>query len=148
MKAIAIIAGTLGLLHIADAQWKPDATIVGSLSGQFFVSARSSVPSPHTLQLAMESGMITLEPALLAVSCERIKQELLRELDMKDQWQGKIFVVLRPARSTNDPISILPEKLGGNWDCRVELPDAVDRNHFMEAIVRACLLEIADRSAA
>ena len=147
MKTIAIIAGILAGLNIADAQWKPDATIVGSLSGQFFVSARSATPSAHTLELAMETNMVTLEPALLAVSCERIKQELWRELDTRDQWQGKIFVVLRPARSTNDLIRIAPEKLGDNWDCRVELPDTVDRSRFVEAIVRACLLEMANRHA-
>jgi hypothetical protein len=147
MKAIAIIAGTLAVLSVARAQWPPDTTMMGSASGQFFVSARSLTLSPRSVDLAGAPEMLTLEPALLAVSCDRVKKALLRQLDMRDQWQGKIFVVLRPARSADDPIAIAPERLGGNWDCGVELPDALNRNRFVETIVRACLLEIANRNA-
>ena len=75
-------------------------TVIGSVSGQFFVSARS-VPSPYSLDLASGSGMMTLEPALLAISCERIKREVLHQLNMSDQWRGKIFVVLRAARTAD-----------------------------------------------
>jgi hypothetical protein len=147
MKALAIIAGTLAVLNIAHAQWQRDLKVIGSASGQFFVSAQSLNLSPHSVELAAGPNMVTLEPSLLAVSCERVKQALLRELNMPDEWQGKIFVVLRPARSADDPIVITPERLGGHWDCRVELPDAVDRNRFIEAVVRACFLEIANRNA-
>jgi hypothetical protein len=122
--------------------------MIGSASGQFFVGARSLTRSPHSTDLASGPDMVTLEPALLAVSCERVKQAMLRQLDMQDQWRGKIFVVLRPARSADDPVVVAPEKLGGTWDCGVELPDAVNRNRFVETIVRASLLEIANRNAA
>jgi hypothetical protein len=147
MKAIAIIAGTLAALSVARAQWPPNTRMMGSASGQFFVSARSLTLSPHSTDLAGAPDMVTLEPALLAVSCDRVKQELLRQLDMQDQWQGKIFVVLRPARTADDPVAVVPERLGGNWDCGVELPDAVNRDRFVETVVRACLLEIANRNA-
>jgi hypothetical protein len=149
MKIITTLAGTLAVLATAQAQWKPPAamTVIGSASGQFFVSARNSYSSPHSIDLGMTPNMITLQPALMAVSCERIKQELLHELDMRDQWQGKIFVVLRPAFTTNDAIKLGPQKLGGNWDCGVEMPDVVDRNRFVGTIVRACLLEMANRNA-
>ena len=149
MKLIAIITGTLAVLNIANAQWSPDpnVTVIGSVSGQFFVSARGAV-SPHSIDLAAAPDMLTLQPALLAVSCERIKQRLLHELNTTDQWHGKIFVVLRPARSTDDPVYVYPEKMGGNWNCHLELPDAVNRNRLVEAVVRACLLEMANRNAA
>jgi len=149
MKIIATLAGALAVLTTAQAQWKPPAamTVIGSASGQFFVSARSSYSSPRSVQLGMTPNMVTLEPALMAVSCERIKQELLHELNLHDQWQGKIFVVLRPAFTTNDAIQVVPEKLGGNWDCGVEMPDVVSRERFVGTIVRACLLEIANRNA-
>jgi hypothetical protein len=146
VKLIAIIAGTLAVLNLAHAQGQPNATVIASSSGQFFVSARGGV-SPHSQDLAAAPGMLTLEPPLLAVSCDRIKAELLRELNMPDQWQGKIFVIVRPARSANDPIPVVPQKLGRTWHCGVELPDAVDQNRLVEAVVRATLLEIANRSA-
>jgi len=147
MKTIAIIAGTLALLNVANAQWPPNTKVIGSDSGQFFVSAHGAL-SPHSLDLATRSGLLTLEPELLAVSCERIKHELLHELNMRDQWQGKIFVLLHPARTAEDPVTVYPERLGGNWDCRIDLPDALDRNQLVKAVVQACLLEIANRRAA
>jgi hypothetical protein len=137
----------LGLLSAANAQWRPDARVVGSVSGQFFVSARAASLSAHSLDLATGPNMVTAEPALLVVSCERIKHEMLRRLQTPDRWQGKIFIVLRPARTTNDPITIVPERFAGNWGCGMEMPDAVDRDRLVESIVHACLLEIADRNA-
>src|ERR1700744_6213195 len=104
MKTIAIIVGTLAALSVAQAQWPPNTTMTGSASGQFFVSARSLLLSPRSVELAKSPDVVTLQPALLAVSCERVKQALLHELDMRDQWQGKIFVVLRPARSVDELI--------------------------------------------
>ncbi len=149
MKTIATLAAALTVLATAHATWKPPAamTVIGSASGQFFVSARSSYLSPHSVDLGSAPNMVTLEPALLAVSCERIKQELLHELNARDQWHGKIFVVLRPAFTTNDQIILMPQKLGGNWDCGVEIPDVVDRDRFVGTIVRVCLLEMANRNA-
>jgi hypothetical protein len=147
MKVIAIIAGTLAGLSVANAQWPPNTTMIGSASGQFFVRAHSLSVSENSISLAAEPDMVLLEPALLAVSCERVKRALLHQLDMRDQWQGKIFIVLRPARTANDPVAVVPERLGGNWDCGVGLPDAVKRSRFIETVVRACLLEIANRNA-
>jgi len=146
VKLIAIIAGAFALLNFAHAQGQPKATVIASGSGQFFVSARGGV-SPQSLDLASGPDMLTLEPALLAVSCDRIKAELLREMNLPDQWQGKIFVTVRRARSANDPIFVSPQKLARTWHCGVELPDAINQNRLVEAVVRATLLEIANRNA-
>lgn len=147
MKTIALIAAAVAVLSAANAQRPPDRSMVGSVSGQFFVSSRGTALSAHSLELGAAPGMVALQPALTAVSCERIKKELLRELGMRDEWHGKIFVVLQPARSADDPVAVAPEWFGGNWNCGIELPDAVDQERFVEAVVRACLLEIADRNA-
>src|SRR6185437_15283053 len=88
MKAIAIIVGTLAVLNIANAQWPSSMRVIGSDTGQFFVSARGPL-SAHSLELAVDPGMITLDPALLTVSCERIKRQLLHDLDARDHWRGK-----------------------------------------------------------
>jgi hypothetical protein len=147
MKQTAILAGVLAALTVANAQRPPDNAIVGSVSGQFFVSARGTSGAMHSLDLAASPGMVNLEPALTAVSCERIKRKLLRELAMRDQWQGKIFVVLLPAQSGDDSVAVAPEWFAGNWNCGIQLPDVVDHERFVETVVRACLLEIANRNA-
>src|SRR5579862_3425735 len=110
MKRLAIFAAALAALMNASAQMPPGTAVIGSVSGQFQVSSRRPSISAHSLQLSTTPDMITLEPALAAVSCERIKQELLRELGMRDQWQGKIFVIIVPALSTDDPVGVAPER--------------------------------------
>src|SRR6185312_11143568 len=66
---------------------------------------------------------------------------------MPDQWRGKIFIAIHPARSTDEPIPVVAERFAGKWQCVMELPDAVDRNRLVEAVVRASLLEIANRNS-
>ncbi len=153
MKAIAIIAGALAFLNLAEAQVQPPnrmvdagAKVIGSGSGQFFVSSRG-MASPHSLDLASQPNMLMLQPELLAISCDRIKAQLLREIDIPDQWRGKIFIAVHPAWSTDESIPVVAEKFAGKWQCVVELPDVVDRNRLVAAIVRATLLEIANRNA-
>jgi hypothetical protein len=147
MKRLAIFAAAFAALISANAQTPPGTTVIGSLSGQFFVSARRPSVSVHSLQLATAPDMITLQPALATVSCERIKQELLRELGMRDQWQGKIFVTIAPAESTDDPVGVAPERFAGKWNCGIQFPDVIDRDRFVEAVVRACLTEIGNRNS-
>ncbi len=147
MKRLAIFAAALAALMNASAQMPPGTAVIGSVSGQFQVSSRRPSISAHSLQLSTTPDMITLEPALAAVSCERIKQELLRELGMRDQWQGKIFVIIVPAISTDDPVGVAPERFAGAWNCGIQLPDVIDRERFVEAVVRACLTEIGNRNS-
>jgi hypothetical protein len=152
LKALALIVGALVWANLAGAQPQPNVTVastptvIASSSGQFYVSTRGAL-SPATLNLAAKSSLLTLEPALLAISCDRIKASLLRQLNMPDQWRGKIFVALHPAFSPEEPTTIVSEKFAGNWQCMVQMPDAVDRNQLVETIVRATLLEIANRNA-
>jgi len=152
VKAIALMVGALVLVNLAGAQAQPNVTVaaapmvIASSSGQFYVSRRG-VLSPATQNLAAKSGLLTIDPALLAISCDRIKASLLRQLNMPDQWRGKIFVALHPAFSADEWGTVSSEKFGGSWQCVVQLPDAVDRNRLVETIVRATLLEIANRNA-
>ena len=151
-KAITLMAAVLAVLNVASAQVQPNVTVapggqvIASSSGQFYVSSHGPL-SPTTLDLAAKTDLLTLEPTLLAVSCDRIKSELLRQLNMADHWRGKIFVSLHAVRSVDEPISVVPNRFAGNWHSVVELPDAIDRNRLVEAIVRATLMEIANRNA-
>src|SRR5215469_8360125 len=140
-------AAILLALNIANAQRVPEGPMVGSVSGQFFVSSRTASLSAQSLKLAAQPNMVALQPALLVVSCERIKQELVRTLAMHDDPAGKIFINLQPAQSTADAVDIVPERFAGNWNCHVRLPDVIDQDRLAEIIVRASLLEIANRNA-
>jgi hypothetical protein len=146
LVAVAVLAGPLQ--RVASAQPPPsDLKSVRSFSGQFIAYAARSVTLPPTLlSLATNRTFVQLEPTLATVSCERIKQLLLRELGAADPWRGTIYLVLYPARTEGDTISIISERFKDGWQYRVELPDVLERTRYVRAMVHVLLLELANRT--
>jgi hypothetical protein len=119
-----------------------------SHSGQFSVCAGQSItPSPRFSNLETNQNLARLEVTLLPTSCERIKQILWRELGATAPWKGRIFLVLLPAITADDPVTISSERFLDRWQYRVELPELVDRVRYVRAIVQVLLLEMANRNA-
>ena len=117
-----------------------------SRSGQFSASsppavafARKFTPPP--------GNYISLEPALLVVSCDRIKEALYRDLGLGAQWRGKIALRLHAAQSADETVTIISEKMPGVWNYRVEMPDVMEQRRYVRAIVQVLLVEIASRDA-
>ncbi len=162
MKSKARATGRHGAaLTIAAALWLPtlhslaaspllpsDLVSARSQSGQFVVYAGPSPGSiPPVLEPAKNTGFVRLEPTLVAVSCERIKQLLSRELDAAAPWRGTIYVVLYPAKGASDPITITSERFKNDSHYRVDMPDVVERTRYVRAVVQALLIETANRAA-
>ena len=112
--------------------------IAGSLA--FLVTAP---PASATAQ----SDKIPLEPALLVVSCERLKELFLLELGMKDEWQGKIELIIN---------SSLPEDRGplltgvhrpDGWSYELELPKTIQPRILVRAVIQVLLAELVNRRA-
>ena len=145
--ATAVFLGAL--LGVANAQpASSDLISARSHSGQFVVYAgRASVPLPPVFGLATNQNFVRLEPTLAAVSCERIKQALTREIGATAPWHDAVYVVLYPARAPGDPITITSERFKGGWQYRVDLPDMVERPRYVRAIVQVILREVANRAA-
>lgn len=118
-----------------------------SYSGQFVVRGN---PQPAGLPLALmgspATNWVRLEPRLLALSCERIKEAMLRELDAADHWRGKVFLNLHPIRNLYDPILVTPAQFADGWVYYVDLPDAVEPDQFFRALVRVLLQEWVNRA--
>jgi hypothetical protein len=127
-----------------------DKTSARSISGQFIIYG---APKFSTLavspKVAADTNFVRLEPALLAVSAERIKDSLYRRLEVKPgtPWSGQIYLVVHPARSLDESVNIISKRLAGGWDYRVELPDVLARNRLTRAITGVLLLELANRGA-
>jgi hypothetical protein len=138
----------------ARAQVPPsDKTLTRSVSGQFIIAA---APSPAAgiglaarLEIATNAELVRLEPALLAVSAERIKASLRRELDLNPNapWRGKIFLALRPAQSTDEDVAVVSERFADGWNYQVRLPDVLPRTRFARAMTGVLLLEFANGNA-
>ncbi|MDE3067214.1 MAG: hypothetical protein KGJ60_06630 [Verrucomicrobiota bacterium] len=121
-----------------------------SVSGQFIVTGpkRASLLAQQP-QVATNADFVRLEPALLAVSAERIKAALWHELGVPANapWRAPISLALHPAQSLDEDVTIVAQHFGRGWDYRVALPDVLARARFVRAMTGVLLLELANRSA-
>jgi hypothetical protein len=145
----ATLLAFAALVAAVAAQIAPfEGVSARSHSGQFIVFG---VPDTgitwRAPEIATNTGLISLEPTLLAISCERVKQAVTRELGLAVPWHGKIFLSLRRAVTADDPITVVSERFRDGWAYRVELPDAISRERFVRAMVEVLLMEIANRNA-
>jgi hypothetical protein len=121
-----------------------------SISGQFIVFA---APRFSTLagsaKVAADTNFVRLEPALLAVSAERLKDALGRQLEIKPgmPWRGQIYLVIHPALSLDENVNIISKRRAQALDYRVELPDVLSRTRMTRALTGVLLLEMANRDA-
>lgn len=133
----------------AETPWA-QARPTQSASGQFIVS---ETPPPSAYfrrpEIPTNAALLRLQPPWVTVSAERFKSALWRELGLSSSspWSGKIFIVLYPARTLNDPAVIIPQPFIRVWNCRLELPDLIGRDRYARALSGALLLEIANRTA-
>ncbi len=103
--------------------------------------------TPPPVAATAEPDKIPLEPALLVVSCERIKELFLLELGLKDEWRGKIVLTINAA---------LPEERGPlltavhrpeGWSYELELPKTIQQENLVRAVVQSLLTELVNRRA-
>jgi len=147
--ACALFLAGLSSYTALAQMFVPEPMAARSRSGQFVVRAiQDSRPSGGSLSLETNRNFIRLETALLPVSCERIKRSLWRDLDTTARWQGTVFLVLYPAGSAEDPITLTSERFRDGWQYRVELPDVIERTRYVRSLVKVLLLEIANRNGA
>ena len=149
---LALLAGVavcLSALPCVAGIQSPAAAFVSmrSYSGQFIAYAARTARLPPALSaLATNQDFVQLEPTLATVSCERIKQLLLHELNVTVPWRGTIYLVLYPADGSVAPITITSESFRNGWQYQVELPTVVERPRYVRAIVQVLLLELANRT--
>ena len=149
LVAVALALCLAHLRSVASAPLStPDLVAARSQCGQFVVYAgRTSGSLPPVLELTKTRGFVQLEPTLVAISCERIKQMVLRELDATAPWRGTIYLVLYPARGARDAVTVTAERFTGGWQYRLDMPDVMERARYVRAIVQVLLAEMANRSA-
>jgi len=124
----------------------PGMIAVRSRSGQFIVYGHPPQPQPAgRVTDPLGTNFVRLEPALVAVSCERIKQALLGELCAPDRWRSKFYVVLHPGVAPNQTIQVSSSRFANGWLYRVDTPAAIEADRFVRTIVRLLLVEWINR---
>ena len=126
----------------------PSAISTRSLSGQFaIIGERQVSPLGSLPAVVTNTSLLRLEPALLAISAERFKDALWRELGVSGPWRGQIFLALRPAQSLDENVLVVSTRYDNGWRYRVELPDIISRPRLARALTGVLLLEMANRNA-
>ena len=145
----ALLLGLLFVFGTCFAQVVPPRNLViHSHSGQFAIQAvRLSRGKPPSLDLLTDTNYVKLEPAFVSVSCERIKQILMRELDTTAPWHDEIAILLFPASAEDSSTTLVSDHFRNGWHYRLEMPDLIERHRYVEAVVQAILLEMANRTA-
>ena len=101
-------------LLIHGQSFSLDKKSARSISGQFTIYGPLQFSSlAGQPKVAADTNFVRLEPALLAVSAERIKDALWRQLEIKPntQWRGQIYLVIHPARSLDEGVNIIAKRL-------------------------------------
>jgi hypothetical protein len=136
------------LLLISFPSHAQNSALIRSVSGQFLVQdARGVGPSEAAAHFSTNSAYLVLDPTLLAVSAERIKQLINRDLANPAPWRSRIHLTLYPAQGPDSPVTINCESFRDGWEYFLQLPDIMDRREYVRAITQALLLELANRNA-
>jgi hypothetical protein len=147
MKTVAIISGYLIAFMASAASDSVDpARTIRSSSGQFIVNG-AVLELPPSAPSATNQQLLELDPNLLAVSCERIKQVLLSELGVADLWRGRIHVGINSSMASNQPPVIGAKVFTDGWAYRLELPRQIERLKLVRGVTQVLLMEFANRNA-
>ena len=119
---------------------------VRSQSGQFIVQGLP-LGVPQSGYSTSVVKYLRLDPTLTAISLERIRQAILGELGMKDQWRGLITVTTHPVEEDQPTVQVNSVHFKDGWGYRVELPERIDKDQFIRVVVKVILSEIANREA-
>jgi hypothetical protein len=132
--------------------WGAGAAVPGaptqSASGQFSVlSPDPSSPRVASAPLLADSDLLHVDPTLLTVSAERLRQHLVRELQDSSPWEDRILFSLRPAQGFDAPVEMIAEWHGDGWRYRVFMPEYLAHDRFVRALVEVNLMEMANRTS-
>jgi hypothetical protein len=147
MKICLVTVSALLLTTSPLALHGAEFVTVGGPWDQFVVTGPKLGSVAPSLSTSANATRILLDPALVAVSCERIKQAILREFGMRDEWRGKIFVNLQMRWKPDAQILVTSAFGAGRWSYRIEAPNEVEKGRFLRVIVQVLLLEMANRNA-
>lgn len=115
--------------------------------GQFIIHGKRLGFGTDLMTVDQPSGgPIQLDPGVVAISCDRIKQELQQTLASPDRWRGKIHVFINSSLPSNHPADIQSSYYADGWQGRIDLPARLEADKLVRAVLHALLLEMANRA--
>ena len=145
-RGLLLFVWAVALISASAQPPRNQSGVIRSVSGQFVIRSHSSRDAfhPPPAHLVSNPNLVELEPTLVAVSCERIKQFLVREFASPLEWHDKIYVSLYPATDPGEPLGLTSDLFKNGWSYGLELPDFIERERYTTAIVQVLLQEAAN----
>jgi hypothetical protein len=94
-----------------------------------------------------DESSIRLEPSLLVVSCERLKEMFLVEMGLEDQWKGSVALMINPALDQEKRPKLTLNYSTDGWSYNLELPKTISTRLLVHALMDTLILEMANRNA-
>ncbi len=118
--------------------------IVRSRSGKFVINGPGLNLARMTNAMAtLQRNEVFLDAPVLAMSAERIRDAFLEEFQMRESSKKPVYIVLREPTPRALPIVVQSVQYRDGWQHRLELPEKVEREHLIKAVVSVCLLELS-----
>ncbi len=134
----------------------PPNRVATSRSGQFMVigdkASNDRGPLVTLHSPASANAVIDLTPQTLVVSCERVKTEILRDLDLPDRWRaygdrtGRILIGIDATVRTNEPSVVAASKFEEGWRFEIALPPSLTEDRLVRVLTEAILTELGSRA--
>lgn len=141
MFAVLLIASLLG----ADASLVNPRTHISSHSGQFLVQGEASKLPPPVAVGTNAPVYLSLDPQLLAITAERVKEAFLGELRQPDRFADKIYLHLAAQLRPETPVGIMSKLYSDGWQYHVQLPAVIEQGRLVKGLLQATLSEFANR---
>ncbi|HMJ90607.1 MAG TPA: hypothetical protein VK530_12380 [Candidatus Acidoferrum sp.] len=126
------------------AAWPVDPIVLTTRSKQFMVRGRP----PSSMFVASRPDVIHVDPALLSLVCERVREALQHELGWGERWRDAVFINVHQTMGRKRTPHVEAIHAGAKgWRYRIEMPDEVTRREFLRPIIEVLLLEYANRGA-
>jgi len=94
----------------------------------------------------IREGYMQMDPGLVVVSCERVKSELLFLFQRRtNEWESQITVYINGKGDPDMPVEVAASYSSRGWQIRLVLPGQMEKRRFVGAIVRALLMDVANR---
>lgn len=127
-----------GLFVVRGGAQNPNSSPLTALGGL-------SVPGQFSrIQASDSSEMVSLSPALVAVSGERVRAALSRILGLPEVHHGRIQVVIQSGYPGNVPLRIDSTPFADGWQYSITVPERIGWPRFVRAIAEAVLLDFSN----
>ena len=93
------------------------------------------------------NGTVKLTPPMFVMSCESLKQALLRSLALPDRWRGHVKCYLTASLAETEEPQLTAIHNATGWSYQLVVPRAVKSQTLVRSLVHVLLLEMANRNA-